>query len=76
MHYYGPMDSNDWGIGLLMMLIWLAFFAVITFVIVRALREREGSNRHSGNPIDIAKERYAKGEITKAQYEQLKKDLK
>jgi putative membrane protein len=26
-------------------------------------------------PLEIAKERYAKGEITKEQYDQIKKDL-
>jgi putative membrane protein len=45
--------------------------------IVWLLTRREHSPYAAGgrNPLDIARERYARGEITKEQYEQMKKDL-
>ena len=77
MYYYEPMmNGNDWGWGILMMFFWLLFFMFIAVVIVRLLRGHGIGVSHKSDPIDIAKERYAKGEITKEQYEQLKKDLK
>ena len=74
-HYYGPMmNGGDRGWGILMMLFWAIVLAVVIYVAVRLFKGHDASNQASG-PLDIAKERYAKGEITKDQFEQLKKDL-
>jgi putative membrane protein len=78
MDYYGPnmMSGNDWGWGIFMMLFWLMFLVFIIYVVIRLLRNHENSSNQKSNPIEIAKERYAKGEIKKDEFEQLKKDLK
>ena len=60
------------GGGLLMMLFLSGIIALGIWGIIRLTRHN-GSTRHT--PIDIAKERYAKGEITKEQFDQIKKDL-
>lgn len=74
--YRHPMDGYDVGWGIVMMFFWLVFFIVIALVAVRVLRHN-GPHAHGGrDPVDIAKERYAKGEITKEEFDQLKRDLK
>jgi putative membrane protein len=77
MYYYGPMmDGRDWGFGILMMMFWLLSFAIIAVFIVKLLKGHGFGNQQKYDPLDIAKERYAKGEISKEQFEQLNKDLK
>jgi putative membrane protein len=73
MYWYGM--NSGWMIlgGFLMLLVW----GVVIWAIVWGIRR---STRHAslgGNitPLDIAKTRYARGEITKEQFDQLKKDL-
>ncbi len=62
--------------GLLMIVFWVAVIAVIVWGVTRIMRGREGDGGESGlSALEIAKRRYARGEITKEQYEQLKKDL-
>jgi putative membrane protein len=68
--------GNWWGMGLMtlfMVLFWGGVIALIIWLIARS-RRNQVSGEKSG-PIEIAKERYAKGEITREQFEQLKKDL-
>lgn len=77
MDYYGPtMGNGSWGIATFMMLFWLLVLGLLAYFGLRLIRNYEqGSASQQRGPIDIAKERYAKGEINKEQFEQLKKDL-
>jgi putative membrane protein len=81
MYFYGPMNGYDWGLGIFMGILWLLFIIFTVNVFVRWIGHFEGHNavndqRKRIDPIDIVKDRYAKGEITKEQFDQLKKDLK
>ncbi|MCJ7472906.1 MAG: SHOCT domain-containing protein [Actinobacteria bacterium] len=53
-------------IGIILLIIWL---------VKRASYSSEISSVKGGNALDILKERYAKGEITKEEYEKIKKDI-
>ena len=65
--------------GLFMLVVWVA----VIFFVVWVVRELSGSNRNghgSGRDggkiaLDILKERYAKGELTKEQFETMKKEI-
>lgn len=75
-YYSHPMMGYDgWGWGI-MMLFWMALFVVGVIIAIRLLNKNDTSAEgHKVDPLSIIKERYAKGEITKEQFTQLKKDL-
>lgn len=63
--------------GIFMLLFWGTVVALVVWGINK-LRERGGSSigfteKHIA--LDIAKERYAKGEISQEEFEQIKKNL-
>ncbi len=63
--------------GIVTIIFWAGVFALVVWVIAK-LVGHEGSRSVAGqkhNPLDIARERYAKGEITKEQFDQIRKDL-
>lgn len=72
MYYYGNMGScwgSPWGIlGGIINILLVVFFI---FLIVRLFRRSGASNWRSwsSSAEDILKERYAKGEISKEEYE-------
>lgn len=75
MYYYGdliPFHMFGFGLGLgfiLPLLFWgMLVWGAITFF-------RHGTFNGNDRALDILKERYAKGEITKEQFETMKKDL-
>jgi putative membrane protein len=77
-HYsngYDMMDGSDWGWGFLMMLFWALVVIFVVVLIVRAFGGGRDDGHKTNDAVSIAKERYAKGEITKKEFEQLKKDL-
>ena len=56
---------------------WLVILIVIIWVIVNQLNKgKQGSQlSQSESTLDILKKTYAKGEMTKEQFEQMKKDI-
>lgn len=69
------MDGGSWGWGIIMMLFWAA---VLVLVISLVAKNLNGNNKVNGSEsaLSIAQQRYAKGDITKKQFDEIKKDLK
>lgn len=59
--------------GIWMLIFWGGLIALIIWGITRLSERNESAARHS--PLDLLKERYAKGEISREEFERTKKDL-
>ncbi len=59
--------------GLWMLIFWGGLIILIVWGITK-LSQRNGSTPRQ-NPLDVANERYARGEISREEFEQIKKDL-
>ncbi len=59
--------------GIWMIIFWGGLIALIVWGISRLARHGRLNGKQS--PLDIARERYARGEISREQFEQFKKDL-
>jgi putative membrane protein len=68
--------NGGWGGGL-MMILWLVFIAVIVYWIIRAANRNANQppSQQSESPMDILKKRYARGEISKEEFNERKRDL-
>jgi len=74
---YGGWGGNmmGWfGGGIMMVAFWVLIIAFI-FWIVREVSGKNSNSKSNSNALDILKERYAKGEISKEEFEAKKKDL-
>ncbi|HVB48949.1 MAG TPA: SHOCT domain-containing protein [Burkholderiales bacterium] len=75
---YGLGGGYGWGFGMVGMLLWWVLLILGIVLLVKWLfrgaaghGEREAGKR----PLDILKERYARGEIDKKEFEEKKRDL-
>ena len=59
--------------GIWMIVFWVGLIALIVWAIIRLTGRGDSTTKN--DPLSIAKERYAKGEITKQEFEQIKQDL-
>lgn len=67
-----------WGIwGVAMMLMMLVFWGVVIFGFVLCIRwlARQGRESKSDPALEILRQRYARGEINKEEFEARKRDL-
>jgi putative membrane protein len=56
--------------------VWMVFFwAAIVWLFYRFFARDESSGRSGESALDVARRRYAAGEISREQYEQLRRDL-
>jgi putative membrane protein len=72
---YG-FDHGGWmfgGGGILMLLWWLLPIALV--IVALYLFRRPGQGGREKSALDILKERYARGEIGKDEFEQKKRDI-
>lgn len=76
MPHYDYMYMMGWGGWILSFLWWL--FIIFSFIVLirYLLKNVAGSEKSpSKSALDILKERYAKGEIGKKEFEEIKKEL-
>ena len=75
--YHGHMDwggAGWWVMFSMMAVFWIAVLVLAAWAI--SVFARRGPAHPQGpSPLDIAKQRYARGEITAEEFERLKRDL-
>ncbi|HEV2356371.1 MAG TPA: SHOCT domain-containing protein [bacterium] len=77
----GPWMMGGWGwgaaglSGILTLFFWLLIIGGILLLIIWGFRQAGPVELASHRPLDIVKERYARGELTHEQYEQMRRDL-
>ena len=78
----GPGMMGNWGMGwfgmIFMMIFWVLVIVGMVFLIkwlIQTTSSGKASEQTGSRAIDILKERYARGEIDRAEFESKKKDL-
>ncbi len=67
-------DGHGFFGGGFMWIFWIVLILVIVWA-VRAGLNSGGGSRNQRTPLEILKERYARGEIDRETFERMKKDL-
>lgn len=68
------MDHYNWWGMPMMWFIWLPIIILAVVLIVRYSNNNQPKEK-GDSPMDILKKRYAKGEITKEEFEEMKRDI-
>ncbi len=81
-NYFGHMGGFGFGFGWMFMFLFWGLIIFAVFALVRGVSghgcwggHRYDDGHKGNNALDILKERYAKGEISKEEFDKMKKDL-
>lgn len=75
---FGMMDGYDYGMSSGMWIFGLIFWILVIaglILLIKYLWEGSGTKRVEESALEVLKKRYAKGEISKEEFEEKKKDL-
>ena len=64
-----------WGGGWIMMIFWWILIIGGIIVLVNWLKKSSGGSPQNETPLEILKKRYARGEISKDEFDRMKKDI-
>lgn len=73
---WNQMMHFGYGGGIFMMFIGVIVIGLIIYFIINNTRSNRYSEGFQKTPLDIIRERYARGEITEKEFEKMKLDLK
>ena len=71
---YGMMGSFGWG-GMVLCILFVILICVVVFYLIKTARGT-GSRLTNETPLDILKKRYAKGELSKDDFDKMKLAMK
>ena len=72
----GMMSGYGYGYrGMFMGILFLILLGVVIYFIVQNVRSKNEIGQAKESPLDILKKRYAKGEITKEDFDRMKNEL-
>lgn len=78
MHYFNNQFYPSYLFGFSGFFFMILFWGLVVWgivMLVKHVSRSEDPPKHEGRALDILKERYAKGEITKEQFEEMKKNI-
>lgn len=71
--YYGDFGMHNVFGGVFELIMWIAIITLIIWIVKNTIHSK--NEPKNNNALNILKERYAKGEIEKEEFESKKKDL-
>jgi putative membrane protein len=75
--YGWGFHPHMWFGGIMMALFWIAVIIAVVYIVRSFNRTSADRRQIAGDaPLDILKKRYARGEITKEEFDRMKEDLK
>lgn len=66
---------DGWGGDIVMWGLLLIVIGVVIYLMVNRSSQQQSFSKDTETPLDIIKKRYAHGEITREEYEQMKHDV-
>jgi putative membrane protein len=74
-HMDGGMHAWHWGLGIVLLVLLIAGVVALVYFLTRQAGQTNKDSLQQETPLETLKKRYARGEISQEQFEQMKKDM-